>query len=392
MSLLEPGAVIRDTYEVERQIGEGAFAEVYRVRHRFLGRQAMKVFKVPGATGQEIERDIDEALLLSRVKHPNIVELYDANVLEARGGRHGYLTMTYMPGGTLDRYWRSFGSALMPVPEVIELMKQVCRGLDVAHRSEPPIIHRDIKPQNVLVGFTADGVYVRLSDFGLAKSVNPLTRLASARGTISFKPPESLEGLDSCAADIWSVGTMMYVLLTDQLPVPALNEDEFQDPARFKRPIRPLRVFNINVDAALESVVFRCLAMEPEDRYPAAGELLKDLEKWKPAAAETPASVSSFHRSSKDVVGHVSPHDLRREAAEALAQAHDVARDPTQLWAAADLLEEALSKDPGLRETYDAQLGLWRKGVMHVSTRDVLVPGRHPGSPGTKRGGDGSGA
>ena len=220
-------------------LGEGAFAEVYRVRHRFLGRQAMKVFKAAGATPADIERDVEEALVLSRVRHPNIVEVYDANVFAAADGSHGYFTMTYMPGGTLERYWRSFRSEFMPVSEAVEVLKQACRGLAVAHESTPSIVHRDIKPQNILVGFGPEGIHVRVSDFGLAKAVNPLTLLVSARGTLGFKPPESLENLDSCAADIWSLGTVLYLLLTDQMPVPLLNQREAGDASRFLRPIRP---------------------------------------------------------------------------------------------------------------------------------------------------------
>ncbi|MCH7728883.1 MAG: protein kinase [Planctomycetes bacterium] len=106
MRILSSGQIVRDTYEVERLLGEGAFAEVYRVKHRFMGRQAMKVFKAAGATLEEIERDIAEPLLLSGIKHPNIVEVYDANVLETRKGKFGYFTMTFVPGGTLERYWR----------------------------------------------------------------------------------------------------------------------------------------------------------------------------------------------------------------------------------------------------------------------------------------------
>lgn len=363
--------MIRDTYEVERLLGEGGFAEVYRVRHRFLGRQAMKVFKAPGTTAADIERDIGEALLLSRMKHPNIVELFDANVLEISGDRHGYFTMTYMPGGTLDRRWRSFDRDLMPVEEVVEIVRQVCLGLKVAHRSTPPIVHRDIKPQNVLVGFNDDGITARLSDFGLAKAVHPLTLLASARGTISFKPPESLDGLDSCAADIWSLGAMTYLLLTDEMPLPALSESDFRDPARFLRPIRPPRMYNINVDAGLESVIFRCLAADPQDRYQDAGDLLVDLEKWRPGFEASGASASATRKSSKDAIALASPHDLRGEAREALDQANEAARDPSNLWAAADLLEEAISKDASLRDTYETQLRLWRKGIMHVSTAEL---------------------
>ena len=94
------------------------------------------------------------------------------------------------------------------------------KGLSVAHCQSPPVIHRDIKPQNILVGFEADGLRARLSDFGLAKQVNPLTLMASARGTRCFKSPEAFDDFnsDSCAGDIWAIGTTLYLLLTDKLP------------------------------------------------------------------------------------------------------------------------------------------------------------------------------
>ena len=379
MPILTPGQAVRETYEVERLLGEGAFAEVYRVKHRFMGRQAMKVFKAAGATLKEIERDIAEALLLSGIKHPNIVEVYDANVLQAKSRQFGYFTMTYVPGGTLERYWRSFGSQLMPVVQVVEVIRQTCRGLAVAHSSSPPIVHRDIKPQNILVGFGANGLHVRLSDFGLAKAVNPLTLMVSAKGTLGFKPPECLENVDSCAADVWAVGTTLYLLLTDEMPFPMLNERDVEDANRFLRPIRPPSIYNVGVDAGLESIIFRCLAASPSDRYSNAKDLLRDLEKWKPGYSPRGASVSESKRISKTAIVERSPHDLRGEARNALQEALQTAQDSSKLMSAADLLEEALSKDPALRERYEWQLQLWRKGIMHVSTANLR---RFPGRPG----------
>lgn len=378
MSILKSGDSVRDTYEVERLLGEGAFAEVYRVKHRFMGRQAMKVFKTPGATLEEIERDIAEALLLSGIKHPNIVEVFDANVLETHSGQFGYFTMTYMPGGTLERYWRSFARDLMPVNQVIDIVKQASRGLAAAHAAEPPIVHRDIKPQNILVGFGSDGLSVRLSDFGLAKAVNPLTLLVSAKGTLGFKPPESLENVDSCAADIWAIGTTLYLLLTDEMPFPMLSDRDVEDANRFLRPIRPPSMYNVNIDSGLESIIFRCLAAKPSDRYKTATEFLADLEKWKPGYKPRGSSVSQSTGKGKTAITERSPHDLKGEAKKALREAMHIADDPAKLMSAADLLEEAISKDPTLRDRYETQLHLWRKGIMHVSTASFSESSRSP--------------
>lgn len=367
MSILNAGETVRETYEVERLLGEGAFAEVYRVRHRFMGRQAMKVFKAVGATLKETEENIAEAILLSRMRHPNIIEVYDANILKtARGAVFGYFTMTYVAGGTLERYWRSFGSDFIPVAQVVEIAKQICRGLAVAHSSSPPIVHRDIKPQNILVGYSGDGLQVRLSDFGLAKAVNPLTQLVSAKGTLGFKPPESLENQDSPASDIWAIGTTLYLLLTDQMPFPLLGGRDVADANRFLRPIRPPSIYNITVDAGLESILFRCLAADPADRYPCAVELLHDLEQWTPAARGAEASRSSFSAKSSAIAPPT--RESRVDVQQLVREALQAAVDPARLSHAADLMEEAMGKDMAIRDRYECHVRLWRKGIMHVAT------------------------
>ena len=129
MSLLEEGQTIRETYEVERFLGQGAFAEVYRVKHRFLGRQAMKIFKRAGMTIAEIEEMLGEAIMLSRIGHPNIVRVFDANVIETPRGLCGFFTMENVPGGSLEKFWHSYSNNSVPVETTVDLIKQVCRGI-----------------------------------------------------------------------------------------------------------------------------------------------------------------------------------------------------------------------------------------------------------------------
>jgi len=364
MALLAEGHVVRDTYTVERFLGEGAFAEVYRVQHRFLGRQAMKVLKLAGASLEEIETLLAEALLLSRIGHPNIVRVFDANTLEVGNARYGFFTMEYVAGGSLDRFWRGYRDAMMPVNEAVEIMKQVCAGVAVAHAEDPPIIHRDIKPQNLLVGYDGAGLRVRISDFGLAKQANPLTLLVSAKGTLSFKPPESFQDQDSPAADVWSIGTTFYLLLTDTLPYPDLDDRDVTDARRFVRPLRPASVYNINVDQGLDAILSRCLATDPADRYQDASELLDDLRRWKPGRSSKLSSriSSSNGEAPKSVLGHQTQSDLST-AKQMIEEALAASTKPGNLMSAADLLEEAINKAPELREQYEGQLKLWRRGV-----------------------------
>ncbi|MBS1819342.1 MAG: serine/threonine protein kinase [Acidobacteria bacterium] len=367
MGLLQEGQIIRGTYDVELLLGEGAFAEVYRVKHRFLGRQAMKVFKLIGMTVEETEKMLDEPIMLSRIGHPNIVRVFDANVTETSRGVCGFFTMEYVAGGNLEKFWRSHGARFVPVETSVEVMRQVCRGLAVAHGETPPIVHRDIKPQNILVGYDATGLNARVSDFGLAKRVNPLTLMASARGTRVFKSPEALSDWqsDSCAGDVWALGMTLYLLLTDRLPFSDQADFDDVDMTRFEKPLIPPSRLNVEVNAALDEIVFRALAMDPSARYPSAKDLLADLMRWRPKPLQPTGKDRDGGRPSdvsKSALGMHSPIDAqtgRRMATDAVR----LAREKGRLAEAADLMEEAFNKWPDLRDEYEYQVRVWRRGI-----------------------------
>jgi len=363
MAILEEGQNIRDTYEVERFLGEGAFAEVYRVKHRFLGRQAMKVFKASGMTLPDIEEMLGEAIMLSRIGHPNIVRVFDANTVDTKKGLFGYFTMENVSGGSLEKFWQSHGTDFVPVETVVDLMKQVCRGLSVAHREDPPVIHRDIKPQNILVGYEADGLRARVSDFGLAKKVNPLTLLATAAGTMSFKPPEAFTHSkgDSCAGDVWALGTTLYLLLTDHLPYKFPSDFGWGSRDLFKEQVRPPSELNADVNEALDRIIARSLKVSAGDRFANAMEMLDALERWRPGTEQIPAK-TNFADVSKAALGaaHSSPNPhLAQELAQ---QAFDLKKQG-RLAEAADAMEEAFNKWPDLRTKYARQVRLWRCGI-----------------------------
>ena len=361
MPLLEEGATIRDTYEVERFLGEGAFAEVYRVKHRFLGRQAMKVFKQEVDRPEEVVDMLGEAILLSRIGHPNIVRVFDANVLDTEQGTRGYFTMEYVSGGTLDKFWQSFGEKHVQTETCMDIIKQVCRGLRVAHDANPPIIHRDIKPQNILVGYEAEGLRVRLSDFGLAKELNPLSLLASAAGTLAFKPPEVFGRgkADSRAADVFAVGVTMYLLLADELPFrvgPLLGWS--QDATAWKVPSPPSE-WNLLVDPALDQIVMKCIDFNPHRRYPSAGDLLSALDSWKAKPRPLAKSMGSSSGSKMALAGTPLDSDRGRQL---FAEAETLASRGL-LADAADRMEEAFNYVPEFREKYAYRVSLWRRGI-----------------------------
>jgi serine/threonine-protein kinase len=365
MQLLEEGQKISGKWEVERFLGEGAFAEVYRIRHRFFGRQAMKVLKLTGITKGEIEEVLAEAVLLSRLGHPNLIRVFDADTTETSRGICGFFTMEYVAGGSLEQFWRSHGAKFVPVQTAVEIIRQCCRGLAVAHGEQPPIIHRDVKPQNILVGHDAAGLRVRVSDFGLAKHVNPLTLHATTRGTRSFKGPEAFLDFesDSCAGDVWALGSTMYLLLTDRLPYAESTEADTFDLERFKRPLIPPSRLNVNVDPVLDQIVLRALSIAPQDRYPTAREFLKDLTRWapRPAAPQVPKDFSGSTESKIALGPHSTPDE--GEARTMADRALELARQHGRLPEAADMMEESFNKWPELREELEYWVRLWRKGM-----------------------------
>jgi serine/threonine-protein kinase len=359
MRLLQEGQWIRGTYQVERFLGEGAFAEVYRVKHRFLGRQAMKVFKAPGMTPEETMEQLGEAVLLSQIGHHNIVRVYDADILESNGKHYGYFTMENVAAGSLVDFWKSHGSRYVPIDSVLDVMCQVCRGLSVAHAAK--IIHRDIKPQNILVGYDSSGLRARVADFGLARRVNRLSMLATTKGTIDFKAPEALRDLhaDSQAGDVWALGTTLYMLLTDRLPYGSADGGM----ERFHLPPVPASQLNAQSDPRLDQLLLKALAVDPAARFPHADAMLTGLL----AIKDHPAPVaqrdgSGLSCTEKSVFGiQSSPDELRARAM--VRQAIDMAKSVAKLGEAADLLEEALNKWPMLRDEYASQLKLWRCGI-----------------------------
>jgi serine/threonine protein kinase len=364
MSLLKEGQHIGEKYEVERYLGEGAFAEVYRVQHQFFGRQAMKVFKQSGMDIKDVKKLLGEAVLLSRIGHPNIIRVFDADIIKEGGTLLGYFTMEYVPGGTLNQYQGSYPNRILPPGEAVEIIKQVCAGLAVAHSENPPVIHRDIKPANILIGYDGGGLRAKVSDFGLAKKVNPLTLLASARGTLGFKPPEAFNNMDSCTADIWAIGTTLFLLLTDVLPHPALENRDIWESSKYLNKTRPASFYNVQVDEELDKIISQCLAPDSGDRYSNASSLLKELAEWQTGVSNrkgrAEVTLTFSTKRPNDSKRSFDEDKLRGMAQEAIR----LSRQPGKLLIAADMLEEVVSKNQALRDRYASQLKLWRMGVI----------------------------
>ncbi|MFP3940237.1 MAG: protein kinase domain-containing protein [Thermoanaerobaculia bacterium] len=259
-------------YEVEEEIARGGMGHVYRARDVRLDRRVALKFlaRSPASEAPAEEasrRFLEEARTASALDHPNVCTIHDVGAWRGRT----FLAMTYYPGRTLqDR----LAEGPLPVDEAVHVAVQVARGLAAAHAEG--IVHRDVKPGNVLL---SEGGPVKVLDFGLASHPGRrrLTRTGLALGTPGFMAPEQLRGeRASPAADVWAVGVLLYEMLTgrhpfrgDSLPAAAYAAvHEEPEDLRRSRPETP---------AWLAAVVTRCLAKDPARRFPDAGRLHRAL-------------------------------------------------------------------------------------------------------------------
>jgi serine/threonine protein kinase len=255
------------SYELLRPLGEGGMAQVYLARDIRLGREvAVKVLdqrlaERPGFR----ERFLREARVAAALDHPNIVPLYDFGDSDEML----YLVMPYVSGGSIqDMLHRS----PFPVSEVATYGSQMADALDYAHQRN--VIHRDVKPANMLLH--ADG-RVLLSDFGLAKIINPSSRPSAPRGhpdagTPEYMAPEQIEGRSDERSDIYALGVVLYLLLTAHLPFTGSSSSLVMEGHLYRLPEQP-RLLNPVISPAMQAVVLRALAKHPDDRYQRASEL-----------------------------------------------------------------------------------------------------------------------
>ncbi|WND39665.1 protein kinase [Streptomyces sp. BB1-1-1] len=340
---------INSALVVDHRLGEGAFAEVYRVRHHILGWQALKIFKHV-ASLEATSRLFDEARILSTLGHPNIIRVFDAGTVQTSEGMRGYITMEYVAGGSLERLVDSHSGAV-PVGEAAAVLRQAAEGLAVAHERPHPIVHRDLSLANVLITYDESGLRVKVSDFGLAKETDPGTMAASAQGTVAYMPPEVLRrGTGySCAGDVWALGTIAYFLLTAHFPYNGGDPVQSFSLERFNQPLLPPSAFNDGVEPELDRLVADMLHVEAADR---------------PATAREVAERAKALRQSTGAGPPPRETAVERSVEEQVRAVIELSRMPGRLADAANQLEETVSRHPRLRERHMARLMTWRRGVV----------------------------
>jgi len=270
--MITKGYCINDRYQIIKTIGEGGMANVYLAQDLILNRQvAVKVLRGDLADDEKFVRRFQrEALSASKLVHPNIVEMYDVG--EENGSY--YIVMEYINGKTLKNLVKRRGA--LTLPEVIDIMSQLLSAIMCAHDSY--IIHRDIKPQNVLI--LEDG-RVKITDFGIAMALNSneLTQTNSVMGSVHYLPPEQANGSGSTIkSDIYSLGILMYELLTGKVPFKGENAVEIAI-KQMKEPIPSVCSFNPDIPQSIENIILKACAKNPKNRYDSVNEMYSDLKK-----------------------------------------------------------------------------------------------------------------
>jgi serine/threonine protein kinase len=262
-------------YRVERMLGQGGMAAVYLAHDAELERPvAIKVLAEHLATDDAFrQRFLREARMAAKLSHPNIVHVYDQGDEDGRP----FIVMEYVEGVTLGDELREHGP--LPPARVVDLALQICGGLEHAHASG--LVHRDVKPGNLLL--REDGT-VKIADFGIARAAQAtkLTQIGSVLGTAAYLAPEQAAGEQvTAAADIYSLGCVLFELLTGRTPYVFETLPELVVKQR-EEPITPIRELRPEVPAELEAAVMHCLARNPEYRPASAADLAQELAAGSP--------------------------------------------------------------------------------------------------------------
>ena len=278
-------------YELHEEIARGGMGVVYRARQVRLNRQvALKMIRAGKfSSGTEIQRLRLEAEAAAQLDHPAIVPVFEVGEHE---GLH-YFTMAFVDGAPLSE---KLNQGPLPARVAAQLIKTVARAVAFAH--EKGVIHRDLKPGNILIDQAG---LPRVSDFGLAKQVmsdNQLTTTGQILGTPSYMPPEQAEGnLDQVgrASDIYSLGAVLYATLTGRPPFQAATPIETLRQVVDQQPVAPRRL-NPSIPRDLETICLKCLEKKPASRYATAAAMAQDLKCYLDGRPISARPVSALER------------------------------------------------------------------------------------------------
>ena len=268
--MLEIGTMLSGRYEVLKRVGSGGMADVYMAKDHKLNRNvAVKVLKSEYVEDEKFLKKFEtEAQAVARLSHPNIVNIYDVGIEDGIN----YIVMELAEGITLKEYIRKKG--YLSPKETVEISTQIAYAISHAHKNH--IIHRDIKPQNILVSDTG---IIKVTDFGIAKatSSNTVTSTATAMGSVHYISPEQAKGrFCDEKSDIYSLGITMYEMVTGHVPFDHENGVTIAL-MHLQNEITPPSQIRDGIPDSLEKIILKCTMKKPEERYQTADDLIADL-------------------------------------------------------------------------------------------------------------------
>ncbi len=268
--MIKIGMLIGDRYEILEKIGNGGMSDVYKAKCHKLNRYvAVKVLKQEFSENENfVSKFKVEAQAAAGLMHPNIVNVYDV------GNENGinYIVMELVEGITLKKYIEKKGR--LSVKEAISIAIQVSMGIEAAHNNH--IIHRDIKPQNIII--SKDGK-VKVTDFGIAKAATSNTITSNVMGSVHYTSPEQARGgFSDEKSDIYSLGITLFEMLTGRVP---FNGDTTVAIAikHIQEPMPSPRRYAEDIPVSVEQIVFKCTQKSPDRRYQSMPELIEDLKR-----------------------------------------------------------------------------------------------------------------
>ncbi len=264
------GKYIGSRYEILEKIGNGGMATVYKAKCHVLNRfVAVKVLKEEFTTDEEFIRRFNiEAQSAAGLTHPNIVSVYDVG----HEDNIYYIVMELIQGKTLKQIISESG--ILPWKWSINIAIQIASALEAAHKNN--IVHRDIKPHNIII--TEDGV-AKVTDFGIAKAVSnsTITAFGTTIGSVHYFSPEHARGgYTDAKSDLYSLGVVMYEMLTGRVPFDADTPVSIALKHMQEKPVEPIKL-NPSIPLAVNQIIMKAMRKEPSERYQSATEMLKDL-------------------------------------------------------------------------------------------------------------------
>lgn len=309
-------------YEIKKLLGKGGFGRVYLAHDPQLQRQV--ALKVPRrkwlSSEKQLEAMLHEARAAARLKHPALVVVHDVQ----EDGADVYIVQEYVDGQDL-RHWAQ--SNQPSVERIVRLMLEITEAIGFAHQQD--LVHRDLKPGNILIDRAG---HAHVADFGLALHENVQRLLkGDTSGTPAYMSPEQVRGethlLDG-RSDLWSIGVILYELLTGRRPFRGANSKEVFQEIQHRAP-RPPRMIKPEISAELERICLKCLSKYQTDRYTSAAELLEDLQAWLEQPVSTAASGPTVEKQAGTAQDAVMPVSAgRTDSASAAKQTEKEPRPP----------------------------------------------------------------